>query len=84
MLRRGFTEGLVWGGEGFLEEARISSPPDSGAWRGRGGPYFWTPAARPGPFQGVLIPKKPQALITYPLRCLTLPLGCLAAAGRED
>lgn len=84
MLSRGFTEGLVWGGEGFLEEARISSPPVSGAWRGRGGPYFWTPAARPEPFQGVLVPKKPQALITYSLRCLTLPLGCLAAGGRED
>lgn len=39
----------------------------------------------PGLFQGLLIPKKPQALIISSLSCLTLPLGCLAPGeGRKD
>lgn len=40
----------------------------------------------PGLFQGLLIPKEPQALITSSLSCLTFPLGCLAPEkeGRKD
>lgn len=38
---------------------------------------FQTPASRLGLLQGLLLPRKPQAL-TISLSCLTLPLGCLA------
>lgn len=64
-MLRGFAEGLEWGMEGFLEEVRIPLHLMVVLDREGEGPYFWTPAVRPGLFQSLLI-RSPRPLSPPP------------------